>query len=99
MPSSQVFINRTKAFYIDNHEAFSVILGKAECPPTFFGMIKQLHRHIEVRLTFNGQLSDELSADNGMKQGNILAPSLFSIFFATLLSHAFHNSNKGNILR
>lgn len=44
-----------------------------------------------VPVTFNGQLSVETPIDNEVKQGDILTVTLFSIFVAALLAHAFHD--------
>ena len=50
---------------------------------------------MKARLTFNGILLDEIAVDNGVKQGDILAATLFSIYFAVLLSHAFQDCEAG----
>ena len=62
-------------------------------------MFTELHRNMKARVNFNGQLSNELVVDNGIKQGEIPAPTLFSIFFAVLLSYAFQDYDKGVPLR
>ena len=54
---------------------------------------------MKARVTFNGQLSEEISIDNGVKQGDIPAPTLFSIYFAVLLTHAFEDVDVGILLR
>ena len=54
---------------------------------------------MKARVTFSGQLSDEIAIDNGVKQGDIPAPTLFSIFFAVLLTHAFKDCDQGIPLR
>ena len=61
-------------------------------------MFKELHRNMKARVAFNGHLSDEISIDNGVKQGDIPAPTLFSIYFAVLLMHAFKNCEVGVLL-
>ena len=99
VPLYQVFVDLTKAFDTVNRDALWIILGKIGCPPTFVNMFKELHRNMKARVTFNGQLSDEISIDNGVKQGDIPAPTLFSIFFAAMLSHAFQNCERGILLR
>ena len=43
--------------------------------------------------------SDKISVDNGVKQGDILAPTLFSICFAVLLMFAFNDCDTGIYLR
>ena len=99
MPLYQVFVDLTKAFDTVNREALWRILTKIGCPPTFVNMFKELHRNMKARVTFNGQLSEEIAIDNGVKQGDIPAPTLFSIFFAVLLSHAFIECDQGILLR
>ena len=89
VPLYQVFVDLTKAFDAVNREALWIILGKVGCPPGFVEVVKQLHRDMKARISFNGQLSGEIPIENGVKQGDILVPTLFSIFFATLLAHAF----------
>lgn len=39
---------------------------------------------------FDGDISEEFGIKNGLKQGFVLAPTLFSIFFALLLKHALN---------
>ena len=49
---------------------------------------------MKAHVNFNGQLSEELAVDNGVKKGDIPALTLFSIFFAVLLSYAFQDYDK-----
>ena len=91
----QVFVDLTKAFDTVNRYALWIILGKIGCPPTFVRMFEELHRDMKARFTFNGKLSEEFAVDNGVKQGDIPAPTLFSIYFAMLLSYAFKDFDKG----
>ena len=44
---------------------------------------------------YDGATSDPFNILSGMKQGCVLAPTLFGIFFATLLKHAFGKSTEG----
>lgn len=41
---------------------------------------------------FDGDMSEEFGAKSGVKQGCVLAPTLFGIFFTLLLKHAFKSS-------
>ena len=49
--------------------------------------------------TFNGQLSGEIAIDNGVKEGDLLAPTIFSISFAALLTRTFKDCDPGIPLR
>ena len=99
MPLYQVFVDLTKAFDTVNRDALWKVLGKLGCPPIFIHMLKELHRDMKGRVSFNGQLSEEISIDNGVKQGDIPAPTLFSIYFAVLLRYAFEDCDVGVLLR
>ena len=44
---------------------------------------------------FNGSLSKPIPVENGVKQGDIPVPTLFSIYFAVMLSYAFHDCGIG----
>ena len=95
IPLYQVFVDLTKVFDTVNREAFWKILGKLGCPPTFIHMFKQIHRDMKAYVAVSGTLSDKISVDNGVKQGDVLAPTLFSIYFAVLLVSAFNVCDAG----
>ena len=88
VPLYQVFVDLTKAFDTVNRSALWRILGKLGCPRQFFEMLEQLHRNMKARVNVNGSLSEPIPVDNGVKQGDIPAPTLFSIYFAVMLSYA-----------
>ena len=47
----------------------------------------------------NGEQSDPFSISNGVKQGCVLAPVLFNLFFACVLRQAVGNTDKGVYVR
>ena len=50
-------------------------------------------------MVFDGTTSDSFSIQSGIKQGCVLAPTLFRIIFAVTLQHAFGNATEGIYLR
>ena len=52
---------------------------------------------MSARLSFNGDLSTPISVEND--QGDIPAPTLFSIFFTVMLTEAFKDCEVGLYLR
>ena len=98
VPLYQVFVDLTKAFDTVNREALWVVLCKAGCPPKFVNMFKQLHNGMTSRVAFSGNLSEAFPVENGVKQGDVAAPTLFSIFFSALLTDAFQNCDKGILI-
>ena len=79
----------SKAFDTVNREALWVVLGNAVVLPKFVSMIKSLHADMKARVNFGGALSEPFNVDNGVKQGDLSAPTLFAIYFAAMLSYAF----------
>ena len=100
VPLYQVFVDLTKAFGTVNRDALWEILGKLGCPPTFVKMFKQLHRNMKARVTFNGSLSEEISIDNGVKQGDIpaLTCSLYTLLLFSLLRSKIVTSESNCVL-
>lgn len=46
-------------------------------------------------MSYNGSLSDPFPIQNGVKQGCVLAPTLFNIFVASVFSIAVRNTTEG----
>ena len=94
-----IFINLTKAFYTVNREALWVILSKLGCPNKFVNLIRLSHDEL-TGLVFSGrEASEPLNIPNRIKQGRILAPVLFNLFFTCILNHAVRDVKQGVYLR
>ena len=93
------FIGRTKAFDIVSREGPWNILERLGCPPTFLTIIKKLHEGQVGQVKLAGTLSDTFPISNGVKQGCILAPTLFSIFFSMILREAKEDIKDGIFIR
>ena len=63
------------------------------CPPRFLNMVIQLHDDQRFQVRLNGDLSEPFAISNGVKQGCVLAPTLFSIFFSMMLRQATEDLN------
>ena len=86
LPLYQSFIDLSKAFDTVNRLTLWKILLKLGCPERFVILIRSLHSGMKSRVSFNGTLSEEISINNGVKQGDISAPMLFNIYFAIVFS-------------
>ncbi|VDL99446.1 unnamed protein product [Schistocephalus solidus] len=58
-------------------------------------MVRQLHDAMMARVTDNGTVSETFAMTNGVKQGCVLAPTLFSILFSAMLMYAYRNEQPG----
>ena len=64
-------------------------LHKIGYPPRLHSLIESFHSNMKGTVQFNGNLSKPFDMCSRVKQGCVLAPILFGIFFALLLRHAF----------
>ena len=64
-------------------------------PPKFIQIIRRFHVDMTGQVLSNGEQSDPFSISNGVKQGCVLAPVLFNLFFACILRQAVGNTDKG----
>ena len=58
-------------------------------------MIRAFHDGMRVTVREGGKRADPFEVTNGTKQGCVLAPTLFSIFFSLMLFVAFKKTSKG----
>ena len=82
------FIDLTKVFDTVSRDGLWKILSRLGCPPKFLTIICQLHEGQRGQVKHNSSLSESFPISNSVKQGCVLAPSLFSIFFSTMLRQA-----------
>ncbi|BHF64437.1 hypothetical protein SprV_0200744100 [Sparganum proliferum] len=79
----------TKAFDTVNREGLWKIIHKFGCPKGFNQMMRQLHSGMIARVTDNEAVSEAFSVTNRVKQGCVLAPTLFSLLSSVMLMDAY----------
>nr|VZI07180.1 unnamed protein product [Spirometra erinaceieuropaei] len=89
------FVDLTKAFDTVNREGLWKIMQKFGCPELFTRMVRQLHDGMMARVTDNGAVSEAFAVTNGVKQGCVLAPTLFSLMFSAMLIDAYRDERPG----
>ena len=94
-PLYMVFIDLTKAFDTVPRSALWTVLEKLGVPPKMRNVIRSLHEGMEAQVVHCGKVSDAFKVDNGTKQGCVLAPILFALYFAVMLKTALDNQNFG----
>ena len=67
--------------------------------PKFLTILRQLHEGQQGQAKHNGSLSGSFPISNGVKQGCVLAPTLFSIFFSIVLREAKEDLPDGIYIR
>ena len=79
------FVDLTKAFDTVSRDGLWKILACLGCLPKFLTMLRQLSEGQQGQMKHNGSLSGSFPISNGVKQGCVLSPTLFSIFFSIML--------------
>ena len=74
-------------------------MAKFGCPTKFIAMARQFHDALLARVQNDGEFSDPFPVTNGVKQGCVLAPTLFSMMFSAMLIAAFQNGDNGIPIR
>jgi len=82
------FVDLTKAFDTVSRKGLWLIMKRLGCPKRFLDMVIQLHEGQNGQIRLNSDLSEPFPINNGVKQGCVLAPTLFSIFFSMMLKQA-----------
>ena len=91
----QVFVDITKAFDSVNRDALWNILKRFGCPDHFVSILQAYHNGMEVAVNAGGLITEYFEVKCGVKQGDLIAPTLFSIFFSAVLMHAFKDCTFG----
>ena len=95
MPLYVAFFDLTKAFDLVSRKGLFRLLEKIGCPPKLRSMAVSFHENMKGTVVYDGSTSEPFPVCSGVKQGCVVAPTLFGIFFSLLLSYAFNSSSGG----
>ncbi|VDL97094.1 unnamed protein product [Schistocephalus solidus] len=70
-------------------------MQKFGCPDQFTQMVRQLHDGVIARVMDNEAVLEAFTVTNGVKQGCILGPTLFSLTMSATLMDAFRDERRG----
>ena len=96
MPLYTAFVDLTKVFDLVNRDGLFKFLPKIGCPPKLQSMIESFHSDSKGTVQFNVSPSEPLEIRIGVKQGCVLAATLFGIFFGMLLNMPSTQQQKGS---
>ena len=71
-------------------------MAKFGCSAKSIAMVRQFH---DGMLASDGEFSDPFPVTNGVKQGCVLASTLFSMMFSAILTDAFQDGDNGIPMR
>ncbi|VDM03600.1 unnamed protein product [Schistocephalus solidus] len=90
-----IFLDLTKVFDTVNRDGLWKVMQKLGCPERFTHMVRQLRDGMTARVTDNGTVSEAFAVTDGVKQGCVLAPTLFSLMFSAMLMSAYRDERPG----
>ncbi|PFX25261.1 Transposon TX1 uncharacterized 149 kDa protein [Stylophora pistillata] len=94
-----VFVDLTKAFDTVNRAALWTVLQKLVFPRKFVTLICLFHDSMTGLVLSGGEASEPFEITNGVRQGCVLAPVLFNLFFTCVLSQAVKDIEDGVYIR
>ena len=95
VPLHIAFIDLTKAFDSVSREGLYIVLRKVGCPQKLLNLIRSLHMGMMATVAYENEESKAFPVNNGVRQGCVLAPVLFNIYFSYLIRHAFEGNDEG----
>lgn len=93
------FVDLEKAFDSVPREALWKILEKVGCTEKFVRLIRLLHDDMECCVSVNGEQTGFFPVSCGVKQGCVLAPTLFALYFAVVVRDALQHISEGVRIR
>ena len=90
-----VFVDFSKAFDTVNRWTLWKILKAYGCSESFINMMRQFHDGMTGRLSIGGDYSDAFPINHGVKQGCVLASTLFTLYLGAVLETMSANLASG----
>ena len=84
-PMYIVFVDFSKAFDTVDRETLWKILSIYGCPDDLVKLVREFHDGMKGRVSIGGDISDLFEIKHGVKQGCVLAPTLFALYLAAVL--------------
>lgn len=93
------FVDLEKAFDSVPREALWLVLQKVGCTEDFVELLRLLHDNMQCCVTVDGEQSNFFPVTCGVKQGCVIAPTLFAIYFAVVVQEVLRSCSQGVHIR
>ena len=94
-----VFIDLTKAYDVINREALWSVIAHLGIPPKIVNVIRAFHNGMHATVRVEDGESTPFDISNGLRQGCVMAPLLFNLYFTAVLREALYNIGDGITIR
>jgi len=93
------FVDFEKAFDSISRKLLWPILQKHGIKGKLYNCIKSIYSDVKSRIRSGAKLSDFIQCTQGVKQGDVLSPLLFSLFVNEIASEIINNGKHGITLK
>lgn len=93
------FVDLEKAFDSVPREALWIVLQKLGCTEKFVRLLRLLHDDMQSCVVVNADQSEYFPVTCGVKQGCVLAPTLFALYFAVVVQEVLQTTPEGARIR
>ena len=76
-----LFVNLRKAYDSVPHQALWHALESYGIPEPMLRLIRSLHEGMKAEVTVEGKVAPDFEVKNGLRQGCVMAPTLFNLYF------------------
>jgi hypothetical protein len=80
-----VFVDLTKAYDSVDRESLWKVLGKCGIPKHLIDIVADWHNGMQACIKLNGTKSEKFRIETGLRQGDVMAPTLFNIYFSMII--------------
>ena len=94
-----IFIDLTKAFDTVNRDALWFVLQKEGFPLKVINILKSLHTGMTGSVVVDGDVTSSFPISTGVKQGCVIASTLFIVYFDAMPQEALQNCDAGVYIR
>ena len=81
-----LFVDLQKAYDSVPRQALWCVLEKYGVPPTMLSVIRSFHEGMTAVVRVVDDITDDIEVTNGLRQGCTLAPTLFNLYFSTMVA-------------
>ena len=82
-----LFVDLRKAYDSVPRSALWKVLEKCGVPPVMLSIIQSIHDGMQAEVRVGDITTDSIEVNNGLRQSCTLAPSLFNIYFSTMVAY------------
>ena len=99
IPLYMCFVDLQEAYDSVDRELLWKVLARAGVPSVMIDVIRQFHDGMRARVRMDdGELSEWFEVTQGLRQGCVLSPLLFNIFFAAVIGVVLHRFSEDDTI-